>query len=309
MNDAALLAELEPYVEHLTTRHLAATKEWFPHELIPLARGRDAEPGRAWVEADADLGGAHIDDAVRSALVVNLLTEDNLPYYFRTIEHVFGADGPFGTWVRRWTAEEGRHSMAIYGYLIATRAVDPVDLERGRMAQVSSGQTPDPATAADGMVYVALQEVATRITHYNTGRLIGDAVGFTMLKRVAADENLHFLFYRDLASKAIEIDPSMMVKAIERQVREFEMPGAGIPGFAKHAAAIARAGIYDLAIHHDQILAPVVLRDWGVERLTGLDTEAEQARDRLMARLAKSKRVAGRVVERRELNNARSTER
>ena len=58
-----------------------------------------------------------------------------------------------------------------------------------------------------------------------------------------------------------------MVQAIERQVVDFEMPGGGIPDFAEHAAAIARAGIYDLAIHHDQILVPVVLRHWGVEQL------------------------------------------
>ena len=87
--------------------------------------------------------------------------------------------------------------------------------------------------------------------------------------------------------------------AIERQVVDFEMPGTGIPGFAAHAGAISRAGIYDLAIHHDQILVPVVLRHWGVEALTGLDDEAERSRDRLMARMAKSERVARRVAERR----------
>ena len=60
-----------------------------------------------------------------------------------------------------------------------------------------------------------------------------------------------------------------MVVAIERQVREFEMPGTGIVDFDTHARAIARAGIYDFEIHHDQILVPVVLRHWGIEDLTG----------------------------------------
>ena len=49
-----------------------------------------------------------------------------------------------------------------------------------------------------------------------------------------------------------------MVPAIERQVLGFEMPGGGIPGFASHAAAIAKAGVYDLVIHHEQILVPVI---------------------------------------------------
>jgi len=190
--------------------------------------------------------------------------------------------------------------MVIYGYLMVTRAVDPVALERSRMAQVSGGEIPEPESAADGIVYVALQELATRIAHRNTGRLIGDPVGFDVMKRVAADENLHFLFYRDLVTAALVIDPSSMMQAIERQVVGFEMPGGGIPGFARHASAIAKAGVYDLAIHNDQILVPVVLRHWGVEQVTGLDAEAERSRDRLMARLAKSERVARRVTARRE---------
>ena len=299
MDEPDLLRELEPTVEGLLERHLATTKEWFPHELVPYGRGRDFVAGVPWTEADADLDGAVIDDAARSSLVVNLLTEDNLPYYFRTIERTFGKDGAWGAWSKRWTAEEGRHSMVIYGYLMATRAVDPVALERARMIQVSQGLVPEPDTAAEGLVYVALQELATRIAHRNTGRLLGDRVGYDVMMRVAADENLHHLFYRDLTAAAIELDPSRLVQAIERQDVEFEMPGGGIPGFAKHAAAIARAGIYDLTIHHDQILVPVILRQWGVEHLTGLDGDAEQSRDRLMARLAKSERVDRRMAERR----------
>jgi acyl-[acyl-carrier-protein] desaturase len=149
------------------------------------------------------------------------------------------------------------------------------------------------------MAYVALQELATRIAHFNTGELLDDGHGQKVMKRVAADENLHYLFYRDLAQVAIQLDPSRAMHAIERQVVDFEMPGTGIPGFAAHAAAISQAGIYDLTIHHDQILAPVVLRHWGLESLTGLDDDAEASRDRLLARLAKSERVARRLADRR----------
>jgi acyl-[acyl-carrier-protein] desaturase len=53
-------------------------------------------------------------------------------------------------------------------------------------------------------------------------------------------------------------------------------------------------------VHHEQILVPVVLRAWDVEHVTGLSAEGEQARDRLMARMAKSARVARRVAQRRE---------
>lgn len=295
MRDDVILSELDPVVTRLLERHLETTREWFPHEVVPYSRGRDHDPDVEWSVESADLGGAVIDDGVRSALIVNLLTEDNLPYYFRTVERIFGADGAWGEWVRRWTAEEGRHSMAIYGYLMVTRAVDPKALERARMAQVSGGVIPEPSGVFDAFVYLALQELATRISHRATGQQLGDPVGYEVMKRVSGDENLHQLFYRDLAAAAIELAPDQMMAAIERQVHRFEMPGIGIPGFAEHARRIARAGIYDLTVHHEQILVPVVLRQWKVEEITGLSAEGEQARERLLARLARSARVAERL--------------
>jgi acyl-[acyl-carrier-protein] desaturase len=294
-----LLHELTPTVEELLERHLDSSKEWFPHEYVPYGRGRDHVPGHEWSPDDADLDGAALTPEVRSALLVNLLTEDNLPYYFRTVERMFGRDGAWGTWVRRWTAEEGRHSMVLYGYLMATRAIDPVELERSRMVQVSGGQTPEPANVHEGFVYLSLQELATRISHRNTGLQIGDPVGYEVMRRVCADENLHQLFYRDLATAAFEVDANMMMIALERQVRRFAMPGTGIPDFDRHAAAIARAGIYDLQIHHEQILAPVVLRQWDAENIGGLSDEGAAAQERLMKRMATSEKVAKRFAERR----------
>src|SRR3954470_7442429 len=251
MDHAGLLQELVPTVERLFERHLETTREWFPHELVPYGRGRDFEAGEGWSEESCDLGGSTITDAVRSSLIVNLLTEDNLPYYFRTIERALGDDGVWGAWSKRWTAEEGRHSMVIYGYLMVTRAVDPVALERGRMHQVSTGEVPEPSTPFDAMAYVALQELATRIAHRNTGRRLGDSAGYDVMMRVAADENLHHLFYRDLTAAAIEIDPSKAIIAIEEVVRGFAMPGTGIPDFERHSARIADAGIYDVLSHQE----------------------------------------------------------
>ena len=156
MQENEILNELTPVAESLLERHLATTKEWFPHEHVPYSRGRDHVPGHVWSEDDADLDGATLTPEVRSALIVNLLTEDNLPYYFRTVESLFGDDGAWGAWVRRWTAEEGRHSMVIYGYLMTTRAVDPVELERARMVQVSGGNTPDPDVHVPPTTYTIL---------------------------------------------------------------------------------------------------------------------------------------------------------
>jgi acyl-[acyl-carrier-protein] desaturase len=294
----AFISELEPTVARLLERHLSSAKEWFPHEVVPWSRGRDFDPGHAWDDGDSDVT---LSDELRSALFVNLLTEDNLPYYFRTIERTFGPQDAWGEWNRRWTAEEGRHSIAIRDYLTVTRAIDPVALERARMAQVSCGEVPEPPTPQDAIAYVALQELATRISHHNTGKLIDDPAGYEVLKRVASDENRHYLFYRDLVTAALELDPSGMAVAIDRQVREFEMPGTGIVDFATHARAIANAGIYDFQVHHDQILQAVVIRHWALESLEGLDAEGEAARHSAVRHIGRVGKAAKRLARHREL--------
>ena len=160
---------------------------------------------------------------------------------------------------------------------------------------------PEPDTAAESLVYVALQELATRIAHRNTGTLLGDRAGYDVMMRVAADENLHHLFYRDLDDGGDRDRPEPDGAGHRAPGRRASRcPAPASPASPSTPRAISRAGIYDLTIHHDQILVPIVLRQWGVEQLTGLDAEGEQARERLMARLAKSERVARRMAERRQ---------
>ena len=79
-SDVGFLAELAPVAEKLYERHLETTKEWFPHELVPYSDARDFEPGEEWDPSEVPM-----DQAVRSSLLVNLLTEDNLPFYFQVI--------------------------------------------------------------------------------------------------------------------------------------------------------------------------------------------------------------------------------
>jgi acyl-[acyl-carrier-protein] desaturase len=174
-------------------------------------------------------------------------------------------------------------------YLLVTRGVDPVELERGRMRQLelgydstarAGGTSERPKTPLEVMAYVSFQELATRISHRNTGVFTDDPIAERLLARVAADENLHMIFYRDLVSAALELAPSDMVGAIAREVIGFQMPGAGIADFDKKAVEIAKAGIYDLRIHHDEVIWPL-LRKWNVFELEGLDSSAEAAREEL----------------------------
>jgi acyl-[acyl-carrier-protein] desaturase len=286
---SALAGDLVPDVERLLERHLATTKDWYPHRLVPWSRGRDFDDDDVWV---AEPGSC--SDTARIALTVNLLTEDNLPYYTESLSDG-DRDSAWAEWSRRWTAEEGRHAIVIRDYLTVTRTVDPDALERSRMQQVSAGVVPSFASPWLALVYTTLQELATRVAHRNTGELLDDGAGRTIMRRVAADENLHHLFYRDLASAAIEYDPSAMVIAMDEVVRNFAMPGTGIADFTRLARMIAAAGVYDFSIHYNQIIAPVVLQRWQLTELEHLSNDASLARDRLLRFLDRLRKVADRT--------------
>ncbi|WP_432012916.1 acyl-ACP desaturase [Streptomyces cucumeris] len=278
-SDSRLLFALEEVVEVELNRHLKVAKEWMPHEYVPWSDGRNFDgvfDGEAWAPEQSK-----VSEVGRTALVVNLLTEDNLPSYHHEIATLFGREGAWGTWVHRWTAEEGRHGIVMRDYLLTSRAVDPVELERFRMQHMTEGFESDNAhSMLHSIAYVAFQELATRISHRNTGHHSGDPVCDRMLARIATDENLHMVFYRNLLSKAFELAPDQTMSAVRDVVVNFRMPGHGIPGFERAAAKMAIGGIYNLRIHHDDVLQPV-LRFLKVLEIGGLGPDGLKAQEEL----------------------------
>ena len=293
-----LIRDLEPAVAVELERHLAVARTWYPHEYVPWSEGRTfAGPlnGDAYEAKDSKLSAVAQD-----ALVLNLLTEDNLPSYHTEIAITMGRDGAWGTWVERWTAEEARHAIAIRDYLMATRGTDPRELEDLRMAHMQLGfQTNYDQDMLHTVAYVSFQELATRISHRNTGKLSEDPICEDLLTRVALDENLHMLFYRNLIGKAIELEPNAAMRAIVDVVADFQMPGHGMPGFGRKSVNIAIAGVYDLQLHLDEVLAPV-LRAWRVWELETLSGDGQIARDELAALLDQMRVQADTFVEKRE---------
>jgi acyl-[acyl-carrier-protein] desaturase len=292
IQDRDLLIALEPAAGQLLDRHLSMAKEWMPHEYVPWSQGRDFD-SEPWTPDQPRLSGV-----AQTAFEVNLLTEDNLPSYHLEVMQAFGRDGAWGTWAHRWTAEEARHSVVIRDYLLVTRNIDPVELERNRMATMQIGYSTNGKPSLQVMAYVAFQELATRVSHRNTGRFSQDPVADRIMARISVDENLHMVFYRDMVAEALKLAPSRMLRAITDEVKSFEMPGADMPGYRRKAAAIANAGIYDLRVHHDDIIMPL-LRHWRVLELEGLDAAGEQARQELVAHLEHLDRQAARYEAKR----------
>jgi acyl-[acyl-carrier-protein] desaturase len=285
LTDLQLLHELEPVAERLLNRHLSMFKEWNPHDYIPWSDGKnyDALGGQDW-----DSEQSQLSEVAQVAMVQNLLTEDNLPSYHREIAMNFSMDGAWGQWVNRWTAEENRHSIALRDYLVVTRAVDPVALEQLRVEQMTRGFSPGQnqqgdvfaESLFDSVIYVSFQELATRVSHRNTGKACDDTVADQLLARVSADENLHMIFYRDVSEAGFDIAPDQAMHSLHRVLRNFKMPGFTVPGFRAKAVIIAVGGVYDPRIHLDDVVMPV-LKKWRIFEREDFTGEAARMRDDL----------------------------
>jgi acyl-[acyl-carrier-protein] desaturase len=291
LTDLQLLHELEPVVEKNINRHLSMRKDWNPHDYIPWSDGKNyyALGGKDWDPEESKLS-----EVAQVAMLTNLLTEDNLPSYHREIAMNFSMDGPWGFWVNRWTAEENRHGIALRDYLIVTRAIDPVELEQLRIEQVTRGFSPGQNQQLEGdadlfadslfdsVIYVTFQELATRVSHRNTGRACNETVADQLLQRVSADENLHMIFYRDVSAAGFDMAPNQAMRSLHKVLTNFRMPGYTIPDFRRKAVTIASGGVYDPRIHLDDVVMPV-LKKWRIFERDDFTGDANRMRDEVAA--------------------------
>jgi acyl-[acyl-carrier-protein] desaturase len=299
-----LLQELVPTAEDNVNRHISMAREWHPHDYVPWDEGRNFA---ALGGKDYDPEQSKLSDVAQAAMITNLLTEDNLPSYHREIAENFSQDGAWGTWVGRWTAEENRHGIVMRDYLVVTRGVDPVALEEARMIHMTNGFA-SPAGAGVGLLhsvaYVTFQELATRVSHRNTGKVCDDPIADRMLQRIAADENLHMIFYRNITGAAMDISPDQTLQAVSDIVTNFVMPGAGMPNFRRNGVLMAKHGIYDLRQHLEDVVWPV-LRKWQVFERNDFTARGENKREELAAFLEDLERQATKFEEMRDRSLAR----
>lgn len=290
-----LLNELEPVVEANLNRHDAIRQFWVPSDFFPVdAKGKIINRAQDLPE-DKPL----LSPAAQAAMTLNLLTEDNLPAYHRTIAEQFGRDGAWGTWVNKWTAEEGRHAYAMRVFLDLTGAVDTNQLEEDRMHQMEQGYEAREKDPLHSLAYVTFQELATRISHKRTGEACEDEIADKMLNRIGDDENLHMLFYRNLVTAAFKIAPNQTMRAVADEVIGFEMPGANARGYQSKALRIARAGIYDKRVHQQRVVEPI-LSYWKIFSRGDFGPEGNQARDELAKYIEQLKADASRFEQKRD---------
>ena len=312
LTDPEILRELEHVAAANVNRHLAVATPWHPHDYVPWERGRNFAAGGG---ADWDVEQSQLSEVARAAMITNLLTEDNLPSYHRQAAEYFSLDNAWGAWVGQWTAEENRHGIVIRDYLVVTRGVDPMALEQARMQHVTNGFGP---TAEEeerhktdfllSVAYVTFQELATRVSHRNTGKVCNDPVADRLLQRVAADENLHMIFYRNMCAAALDLVPDQALDAVADVVENFRMPGQGMPDFRRNGVLMAKHGIYDPRQHLEEVITPV-LRKWRIFERNDFGPVGEQRREQLAAYLEKLQGQAVKFEEQRDRLLAREAAR
>lgn len=270
-----VLEALDGVARGLIDEHRERRQHWLFHDLVPWERGENFKD-KPW-----DASQATISEEARNALVLNLLTEDNLPYYHSAFESKVQPDSALGEWNRLWTAEENQHAIAMRSYLLVSRNADPVALEMDRMATMQTGWFPVYPTPAHLFAYTSFQELATRVSHRNAGKISDDEACTNLMRLIAGDENHHFIFYKSMLAAMLDTEPNSTLKGIYETLVDFQMPGIGIPRFLRRSLAIAKSGVYNMRLHHDRVIMPL-LKDWGVGALTDLDPVGAEYQQKIM---------------------------
>ncbi|MBY6567656.1 acyl-ACP desaturase, partial [Rhodococcus sp. BP-154] len=136
------------------------------------------------------------------------------------------------------------------------------------------------------------------------GKVCDDPIADRMLQRIAADENLHMMFYRNISAAALDIAPDQTLDAVCDIVMNFQMPGAGMPNFRRNGVLMAKHGIYDLRQHLEEVVWPV-LRKWKIFEREDFTGRGETRREELAAFLDDLDKQATKFEEMRDRSLAR----
>ncbi|GAB4588792.1 acyl-ACP desaturase [Nocardia sp. IFM 10818] len=276
MADRELLESLAAEVESNLVRHTAAAAEWQPHDYVPWDDGRNFAflGGTDW-----EPGQSVMSEVSKTALTVSVLIADNLPSYHREVGKYLRI-GPWWRWVGRWTAEENRHEILIRNYLMVTRAVDPIELERMRMAHMTAGFRRPAMHLLDVLATCAFEEAAAAVRHRNTETKADDPIVALIAGRLAADDELQAVFFANLVSAALELAPDQAVRAIADRVADFHVPVVRLADGRSSDEVLAEAGIYDKAREPELVFKPL-LEEWKIFSRTDFGEEGEKARAEL----------------------------
>jgi acyl-[acyl-carrier-protein] desaturase len=281
-------------------------KYWQPSDLLPDSNHSDffeevREIQELAKEMDYDLWAVLIGDTI---------TEEALPTYESWLMDVEGIDNQgnngWSKWVRAWTAEENRHGDLLNKYLYLSGRVNMREMEISTHHLIKDGM--DIGTGRDpyrNFVYTSFQELATNISHRRVATL-SKKTGNSRLAKIcgiiASDEARHANAYMEFVKNIFNFDPSEMMLAFEDMMKKkIVMPAhllresGGAIGelFSHFSDAAQRVRVYTT---HDYIdILRNLLSEWEIEKINGLDEQAERARDYLVKLPERLHRLSERI--------------
>jgi acyl-[acyl-carrier protein] desaturase len=265
---------LEPHLASLLERHKGAVAKtgWSYQEFLPLEAFR------------ADAGAPPLSPTAYVAVETALLTEVNLPWYTAGLAHgLSGCPEPIQEFVRLWTSEEDQHATLLESYLMLTGSGDPTVRARLRKDMIATGWRHSLGGPFEGMVYTAMQEAATRTFYLCAARACGDehpSLG-AALRRIAKDETLHMVFYRDVVKAHLERDPDYL-RPLAAVMMAFEMPWSAsvLRDFEERRSFLAGRGVFRLSHYLDEVVQPLWLY-WALDHCASESAETKDAHDQL----------------------------
>ena len=78
-----------------------------------------------------------------------------------------------------------------------------------------------------------------------------------LLRRIQADESLHLAFYRDAVKAALAQQPALAAEVVD-EIERFREPVTVLPDYEQRKEAIWQAGISNLEVFRQQVIAPLV---------------------------------------------------
>lgn len=224
----------------------------------------------------------------------------NLPWFTTHLSITFtGSLDVLTDFIHTWTAEEDQHSNLLETYLILTRNGNPNQLHELRKTVVENGFESEFMVPTQVMGYTAMQELATMVFYNDVAKVAQpyDENLATLLRRLAKDESLHYVFYPDAVKAHLELEPNYIYH-VAHVMKNFVMPGREIPDFEHRMQLIGQRAGYGPEQYFHQVLS-VLVESWGLNHLRPSSPEAEQARIDILKFHDRLKRVVERISSRK----------
>ena len=303
---------LEKDVDSFMEKFLVPVEKiWQPTDFLPNSQSDSFfEEIKELQELSKDL-----PDDFWVTLIGDTITEEALPTYeswLLQMEGIVDEEGKYlengwAKWIRHWTGEENRHGDVLNKFLYLSGRINMREVEISTQHLINDGF--DIGTSHDpyrNFVYTSFQELATYISHNNVSRIAKDYGAkklSRMCKIIAGDEMRHHLAYSEFVRRIFEVDPSEMMKAVQYMFKlkivmpaHFLREGGQEKGnlFEPFSDAAQRLGVYTAQDYVDIMKKLITI--WELDKITGLNDEAEKARDYIMKFPERMERISQRIV-------------